>query len=48
MERRNLKTALWFLGFALALQLTSIFAVTIPGIFDNQNNEFSGWWHLVL
>lgn len=27
---RNLKTALWFVGFALALQTIFIFATTIP------------------
>lgn len=48
MRTRRVKTALWFLGFALALQITFIFAVTVPGIFDPQNNQFSGWYHLVL
>ena len=44
----NLKIALWFCGFALALQLTFLFAVAVPGIFDPQNNPFRGWDHLVL
>lgn len=48
MRTRRVTTALWFLGFALALQITFILAVTVPGIFDPQNNHFSGWYHLVL
>ena len=46
--RNHLKTALWFTGVALALQLIFVFVVTIPVIFNPQNNPFSGSYHLVL
>ena len=46
--RNHLKTALWFTGAALALQLVFVLLVTIPRIFDPQSTPFNGSHHLVL
>lgn len=40
----KLKTALWFVGAALALQLIFIFVV----VLDPQGDPSNGWYHLVL
>lgn len=45
---RNLTAALWLTGFALALQISYVLVVSVPGIFNSENNPSSGSHHLVL
>lgn len=44
----NLKAALWLSGFALALQISFVLVVSIPGIFNPEDAPSDSWHHLVL